>query len=42
MSYYFEGHYLKVQGDYTNIHKQVAGKQATDDRQMRVQAQLAF
>jgi phosphate-selective porin OprO/OprP len=42
VSYYFEGHNLKLQGDYTNIHKQVAGKQATDDKQMRVQAQLAF
>jgi len=42
VSYYFVGHSLKLQGDYTNIHKQVAGKQPTDDRQMRVQAQLAF
>jgi len=42
VSYYFEGHNLKLQGDYTNIHKQVAGKQATDDKQVRVQAQLAF
>jgi phosphate-selective porin OprO/OprP len=42
VSYYFQGHNLKLQGDYTNIHKQVAGKQATDDKQVRVQAQLAF
>ena len=42
VSYYFQGHSLKLQGDYTNIHKQVAGKQATDDQQMRVQAQVAF
>jgi phosphate-selective porin OprO/OprP len=43
VSYYFEGHNLKLQGDYTNIHTQQAvGKQPTDDRQLRVQAQLAF
>jgi phosphate-selective porin OprO/OprP len=42
VSYYFEGHNLKLQGDYTNIHTQLAGKQATDDKQVRVQAQLAF
>jgi phosphate-selective porin len=43
VSYYFGGHNLKLQGDYTNIHiQQAVGKQPTDDRQMRVQAQLAF
>ena len=42
VSYYFEGHNLKLQGDYTNIHTQLAGKQPTDDKQLRVQAQLAF
>lgn len=42
VSYYFQGHNLKLQGDYTNIQTQIAGKQATDDKQMRVQAQLAF
>ena len=42
VSYYFQGHNLKIQGDYTNIHTQVAGKQPTDDKQMRVQAQLTF
>ena len=42
LSYYFEGHNLKLQGDCTNIHTQLAGKQATDDKQVRVQAQLAF
>ena len=41
-SYYFEGHSLKLQGDYTSIHKQVSGKQSTDDHQVRVQAQVAF
>jgi len=43
VSYYFEGHNLKVQGDYTNIHIQRAvGLQPTDDKQLRVQAQVAF
>lgn len=43
VSYYFEGHNLKLQGDYTNIHVQRAvGQQATDDKQLRVQAQVAF
>jgi phosphate-selective porin OprO/OprP len=43
ISYYFQGHNLKLQGDYTNIHiQQAVGKQPTDDKQMRVQAQLAF
>jgi len=44
VSYYFQGHNLKLQGDYTNIHTQtqLVGKQATDDKQLRVQAQLAF
>jgi phosphate-selective porin OprO/OprP len=42
VSYYFQGHNLKIQGDYTNIHKQIAGKRATDDKQLRVQAQLSF
>jgi phosphate-selective porin OprO/OprP len=43
VSYYFEGHNLKLQGDYTNIHTQLAaGKQPTNDKQVRVQAQLAF
>jgi phosphate-selective porin OprO and OprP len=43
ISYYFEEHNLKLQGDYTNIHTQQAvGKQSTDDKQLRVQAQLAF
>jgi phosphate-selective porin len=42
VSYYFQGHNLKLQSDYTNTHTQVAGKQATDDKQVRVQAQLAF
>jgi phosphate-selective porin OprO/OprP len=43
VSYYFQGHNLKLQGDFTNIHIQRAtGNQPTDDKQMRVQAQLAF
>ncbi len=42
VSYYFEGHNLKVQGDYTNIHIQHAAGQPTDDKQLRVQAQVAF
>ena len=43
VSYYFQGHNLKVQGDYTNFHiQQLAPRQPTDDKQMRVQAQLAF
>jgi phosphate-selective porin OprO/OprP len=43
VSYYFRGHNLKLQGDYTNIHTQKgAGKEPTDDKQLRVQAQLAF
>ncbi len=41
-SYYFSGHNLKVQGDYTNIHTQVAGKASRDDKQVRIQAQVAF
>jgi len=43
ISYYFDGHNMKLQGDYTNIHvQQAVGKQPTDDKQLRVQAQLAF
>jgi len=42
VSYYFDGHNFKLQGDYTNIHTQLAGKQATDDPQQRVQAPLVF
>jgi phosphate-selective porin OprO/OprP len=43
INYYFQGNNWKLQGDYTNIHiQQPAGRQATDDKQMRVQAQLTF
>jgi phosphate-selective porin OprO/OprP len=43
VSYYFQGHNFKMQGDYTNIHTQRgAGNNPTDDRQVRVQAQLTF
>ncbi|MFZ3207699.1 MAG: porin [Geobacteraceae bacterium] len=43
VSYYFNKHNLKLQGDITNIHKQNgAGKSATDDLQCRLQAQIIF
>ncbi|HEY6071855.1 MAG TPA: porin [Anaerolineales bacterium] len=42
ISYYFTGHYLKVQADYSNIHKQVSSGNSTDDKQVRVQAQIVF
>lgn len=43
VSYYFNKHNLKLQGDITNIHKQHgAGKSATDDLQCRLQAQIIF
>lgn len=43
VSYYFAGHGAKLQADYTNSHTQKgAGKPATDDRQIRLQAQVAF
>jgi phosphate-selective porin OprO/OprP len=43
VSWYFYNHNLKVQTDYTNIHAQKgAGRPTTDDRQVRLQAQLAF
>jgi len=50
VSWYFIGHNLKVQADYSNIHRQgriastspSATANATDDHQMRLQAQLFF
>jgi len=47
VSWYIYQHNLKLQADYTNIHKQsaiasTAGSKATDDNQARVQVQLLF
>ncbi|GFE56754.1 OprO/OprP family phosphate-selective porin [Geobacter sp. AOG1] len=47
VSWYLSGNNLKLQADYTNVHKQKAisynsGPNATDDRQVRFQAQLLF
>jgi phosphate-selective porin OprO and OprP len=46
-SYFFQGHNLKIQAEYSIIHKQRlvsfnAGPGTTDDRQIRLQAQLLF
>ena len=40
VSYYFNRHNLKLQGDVTNIHRQSAGR--SDDQQYRLQAQIIF
>ncbi|MBW4055502.1 MAG: porin [Proteobacteria bacterium] len=47
VSWYINNHNLKLQADYTNIHKQAAisfnkGPHATDDQQVRFQAQMLF
>lgn len=47
ISWYLSGNNLKLQADYTNVHKQKAisynsGPDTTDDRQVRFQAQLLF
>lgn len=47
VSWYVSGHNLKVQSDYTRIHRQqaiasTAGSHPTDDDQVRIQAQLIF
>ena len=50
VSWYISKHNLKIQADYTNVHKQgriaSTGKSATaaptDDQQIRLQAQLLF
>lgn len=46
-SWYINKHNLKLQADYTNVHKQAAiastsGKNPTDDHQVRFQAQILF
>ena len=41
VSYYFNKHNLKLQGDVANIHDQAAGV-LKDDKQYRVQAQIIF
>ena len=41
VSYYFNKHNLKIQGDVGNIHTQTATK-PTDDMQYRLQAQIIF
>ncbi|MGD0586612.1 MAG: porin [Oryzomonas sp.] len=47
VSWYIREHFLKIQTDYTNIHKQAAlafngGPNATDDNRVRLQAQIMF
>lgn len=47
VSWYINKHNLKLQADYTDIHKQAAisfnkGPKATDDQQIRFQAQMIF
>lgn len=47
VSWYINKHFLKLQADYTNVHKQAAiastkGANATDDKQIRFQAQILF
>ncbi|NJD90872.1 MAG: porin, partial [Geobacter sp.] len=47
LSWYINGNNLKLQADYANIHKQSAtafnkGPHATDDQQVRFQAQMIF
>ncbi|ABQ27486.1 porin [Geotalea uraniireducens] len=47
ISWYINDHNLKLVADYTNIHKQKGisfnnGPNATDDRQVRFQAQMVF
>jgi phosphate-selective porin OprO and OprP len=47
VSWYINNHNLKVQTDYTAVHKQkgiasTSGAHATDDNQVRLQAQLIF
>ncbi len=46
-SWYINNHNLKLQADYTNVHKQAAiastsGIHPTDDQQVRFQAQILF
>jgi phosphate-selective porin OprO/OprP len=42
LSYYFNKHNLKLQGDFTSIHQQASGKLPNDDMQFRLQAQIIF
>jgi phosphate-selective porin OprO/OprP len=43
ISYYFDKHNLKLQGDVANIHKQIPASGArTDDMVYRLQAQIIF
>lgn len=47
VSWYINKHNLKIQADYTDIHKESAiafntGPNATDDRRVRLQAQIVF
>lgn len=47
LSWYIREHFLKIQADYTNIHKQAAlafngGPKPTDDNRVRLQAQIMF
>lgn len=47
VSWYINGHFLKIQADFTDIHKQAAiafnsGPKATDDDRVRLQAQIMF
>ena len=47
VTWYINKHNLKLQADYTDIHKQQAlafntGPNATDDKQVRLQVQLIF
>lgn len=47
VSWYINKHNLKLQADYTDVHKQKAiastsGSNATDDQQVRFQAQILF
>ena len=47
VSWYINKHFLKLQADYTNVHKQAAiastkGAKSTDDKQIRLQAQIMF
>lgn len=47
VSWYINGHNLKIQADYTDIHKQGAvafnsGPSNTDDQRVRLQAQILF
>jgi len=47
VSWYINNHSLKLQADYTDVHRQAAiastsGRNATDDQQVRFQAQIMF